>query len=91
MSSNVGKLDEILAKVERLIAERDDLKRKNSLLAEELENYKIELKKLNGDPQTAESGREMGSERLKQLKTAIKKLDHYTRELDDCIRWIENN
>ena len=91
MSSNVGKLDEILAKVNRLIAERDDLKRKNVLLTEELENYKTELKKLNGDPQPAKNEQEMDSERLKQLKTAIKKLDHYTRELDDCIRWIENN
>lgn len=91
MSSNVEKLEALIAKVKKLIDQRDDLVKENTLLKEEVENLKLKVENINGNPNPDENGKKLGDESLNQLKKAIKQLDHYTKELDECIQWIENN
>lgn len=78
--------------VRALIDQKEQLKRENEQLKVELDHSLKAIEKLrdgkNPSKQNVENGNE---EKMERLKRAIKQLDQYTKELDDCIRWIEKN
>ncbi|TVQ49442.1 MAG: hypothetical protein EA362_04505 [Saprospirales bacterium] len=91
MKEEQSLVENIVEKIQHLIKERDALRDQVSELIIENKKLKISVNTNNENHRTAESGNSLEEERLKQLKKAVKQLDQYTKELDECIQWIEKN
>ncbi len=91
MASTNDVLEQIQQKIKALIDQRDALREENARLKEELED----LRKLKSNAETGSNPSEKWNgdtaERLESMKMALKQLDQYTKELDECIQWIEEN
>ncbi len=93
MSYLPEKLDEIEAKVNRLIRENKRLTETNAELMEENKRLKFrmaEAKKSNGTQVitaglTSGTGKEGAAINVAQLK---EKIDKYTVEVEECIEWL---
>lgn len=93
MSYLPEKLEDIEAKVRRLITENKRLAEANTNLTEENNKLKFRLAEAeeNGiQAKTAgvSAGREKDSVAITQLK---EKIDNYTEEIDKCIDWLSKN
>jgi FtsZ-binding cell division protein ZapB len=92
MSSAVNDLNQIQQMVRALIDQREQLKRENEQLKVELDLSQKTIDKLrDGNNPSKQNVGNGNGERMERLKRAIKQLDQYTKELDDCIRWIEKS
>lgn len=85
MSTTIEVLNQIRRKVEALTNQRDELFDKNAQLENEIEILRNNNKLNNPSEETDK----IEEERLEVLKRAIKQIDQYTKELDECIQWIE--
>ncbi|TVR80379.1 MAG: hypothetical protein EA409_08080 [Saprospirales bacterium] len=92
MSSAVNDLNQIQQMVRALIDQKEQLKRENEQLKVELDLSQKTIDKLrDGNNPSKQNVGNGNGERMERLKRAIKQLDQYTKELDDCIRWIEKS
>ncbi|TVR86363.1 MAG: hypothetical protein EA411_10570 [Saprospirales bacterium] len=91
MASTNDVLEQIQQRVKALIDQRDALREENESLKVELED----LRKFKSNTETGSNPSEKWNgdtaERLESMKRALKQLDQYTKELDECIQWIEEN
>lgn len=84
-------VEKIVEKIHQLVRERDTLRERVSELINENQKLKISVNNTNENDDTAKCGEIIEEKRLMLLQKAVKQLDQYTRELEECIQWIEKN